>query len=470
MRFHIHPVAARSTRASIQKLIMVGTALSACTMCGAVSSPDDAFAAAKPASWHLTFRPAQPEPKPVPKPIAKKGVLAVPNGITVTRDVEYAAVNGRKLLLDIYLPEKAKPEEPKPQEPKPGEPKQDPAPKPAPPAHDDAKNKPPATLTTGSHESTPTPGAGHTPPTDQHVAEPSLPVVIWIHGGGWESGTKDASPAARLVPFGYAAVSISYRFSQVAPYPAQIYDCKAAVRWVRAHAKEYNFDPDHIGVWGASAGGHLVALLGTSGGEKELEGDVGDNLDQSSAVQAVCDWFGPTDFIKLCRMAAGENAEEAALPRSDLIVPQRKAIEKADATSHALPPADAGDAKPATRNRPKIMTPGVIRKLFGGAIQNKLELAVLANPITFIDKSDAPVLIMHGDIDSLVPLDQSTLFKIALEAAGVKVKLHVVKGGGHGFWNDELLGMVRSFFDENLKPKAADKSGDAAKPEKPVAR
>ena len=127
-------------------------------------------------------------------------------------------------------------------------------------------------------------------------AEGRLPLIVWIHGGAWWAGSKEDCPAVPLAAKGYAVASINYRFSQHAVFPAQIEDCKAAIRWLRANAAKYHLDADHIGVWGASAGGHLVALLGTTGGVKELEGK-GGNLDQSSRVQCVVDWFGPTDFV-----------------------------------------------------------------------------------------------------------------------------------------------------------------------------
>lgn len=106
-------------------------------------------------------------------------------------------------------------------------------------------------------------------------AEGALPLIVWIHGGGWAAGDKAGCPAVGMVGRGYVAASINYRFSQEAIFPAQIEDCKGAIRWLRAHAKEYHIDPDKIGVFGASAGGHLVALLGTSGSAKEIEGTVG---------------------------------------------------------------------------------------------------------------------------------------------------------------------------------------------------
>jgi acetyl esterase/lipase len=124
-------------------------------------------------------------------------------------------------------------------------------------------------------------------------AEGPLPLIVWIHGGAWKAGSKDNCPTTPLVAKGYAVAAINYRFIQHAEFPAQIEDCKAAIRWLRANAQKYNLDPDHIGVIGASAGGHLTALLGTSGSVKELEG-TGGNPEQSSKVQAVVDLFGPT--------------------------------------------------------------------------------------------------------------------------------------------------------------------------------
>src|SRR5206468_530267 len=136
-----------------------------------------------------------------------------------------------------------------------------------------------------------------------------LPVILWIHGGGWSKGRKEQhSPAISFLNDGYAVASIEYRLSGEAPFPAQIEDCKAAVRWLRANAAKYNLDADRIGAWGHSAGGHLSALLGTSGGVQELEGN-GDNMSYSSRVQAVCVVSGPGDLLEQYRDAlehAGE--------------------------------------------------------------------------------------------------------------------------------------------------------------------
>jgi acetyl esterase/lipase len=123
-------------------------------------------------------------------------------------------------------------------------------------------------------------------------ANAPLPVVVWIHGGGWRAGSKDRCMVASLATKGYAVASINYRFLTHADFPAQIEDCKAAIRWLRANAKKYNLDPDHFGAMGPSAGGHLSALLGVAGDAKDLEGK-GGNLEQSSKVQAVVDLFGP---------------------------------------------------------------------------------------------------------------------------------------------------------------------------------
>jgi acetyl esterase/lipase len=123
-------------------------------------------------------------------------------------------------------------------------------------------------------------------------ADAPLPVVVWIHGGAWRAGSKDRCPMVPLTAKGYAVASINYRFLEHGEFPAQIEDCKAAIRWLRANAKMYNLDAAHIGVIGASAGGHLAALLGTAADVKELEGN-GGNLDQPSKVQAVVDLFGP---------------------------------------------------------------------------------------------------------------------------------------------------------------------------------
>jgi acetyl esterase/lipase len=237
-------------------------------------------------------------------------------------------------------------------------------------------------------------------------ASKPLPLIVWVHGGAWMGGSKDRCPALRFLKQGYAVASINYRLSQHAIFPAQIKDCKAAIRYLRANAKKYNLDAERIGVWGSSAGGHLVALLGTTGGVKKF--DKGPNLKFSSSVQAVCDFFGPTDFTKIVKFPSN--------------------------LAH-----DAPDSPEA--------------KLLGGPIHEKKDACQNANPITYITKDDPPFLIVHGNNDMIVPLNQSWLLYDALKKEKVKVKFHTVKGGGHGFRDPEVDKMVNEFFKKNLKPE-----------------
>ena len=278
--------------------------------------------------------------QPKAKPQQPAAKPALPPGTQVHRDLEYVAGGHARNKLDLYLPAKA---------------------------------------------------------------DHPLPVIVWIHGGGWYAGSKEGCPAVPLVAKGYAVASINYRFSQHALFPAQIEDCKAAIRWLRANAKKYNLDPDHIGVWGASAGGHLVALLGTTGSVKELEG-TGGNLDQSSRVQCVVDWFGPTDFTK---MGGWQDKPDSPMAR-----------------------------------------------LVGGPVRDRQELAAKANPITYIGKDSAPFLIMHGEEDKLVPMNQSELLDEALRKAGVESTLVRVPKNGHGgpgFTTPENRKKIEEFFDKHLK-------------------
>jgi acetyl esterase/lipase len=278
-------------------------------------------------------------------PVPAKPAPPLPPGVRLLPNLEYASVDGKSLLLDLYLPQ----------------------------------------------------------PTDKPV-----PVILYVHGGAWLGGDKHGGPAIGFSGRGFAVASINYRLSQEAIFPAQINDCKAAVRWLRAHAKFYNLDPARIGAWGDSAGGHLVALLGTSGGVAELEGNEG-NLDQSSRVQAVCDWYGPTDLLKF-----EDQAKQAGLKRGN--------------------PANAPESR-----------------LIGGPLLDNKDKAAKANPITYIAKDCPPFLIMHGDKDPLVPVAQSEMLRDALEKAGVEVKLEIIPGAGHGFGGKAIMATVEDFFDKQLK-------------------
>jgi len=286
------------------------------------------------------------------------GVMAdIPPGTHLMRDIVYAQVGDRKLLLDLCLPVK---------------------------------------------RSTP------------------LPVIIWVHGGGLRNGSKNAGSRARgMIEKGYAVVDIDYRLSGEAIFPAQVEDCKAAVRWIRANADKYGLDPYRIGAWGSSAGGNLVAFLGTTGDVKEFDTEI--NAHYSSRVQAVCDWFGPTDFLQM---------DKHSLEGSRLV--------------HDAP------------GSPESL-------LVGGPIQEEPYKSIVnkANPITYVATDDPPFLIMHGDKDMLVPLHQSELLLDALKKAGVNASLYVVKGGGHGLRGGEespekLFEMVAEFFDRQFRPTYAD--------------
>ena len=235
------------------------------------------------------------------------------------------------------------------------------------------------------------------------------PLVIWIHGGAWLGGSKEYCPAARLVKDGYAVASINYRLSQHAIFPAQIEDCKAAVRWLRAHAAEHGLDPKRFAVWGASAGGHLAALLGTAGDVKDF--DRGENLDQSSAVQAVVDFFGPTDLLKMGEQSGPERASD-----------------------HNS--ADSPESR-----------------LIGGAVQLNPKRAKQASPITFVSKKDAPMLLVHGTVDPVVPAEQSRSLYNALVKKKVPAKLHLVEGAGHGKgFGEKEAAAVKDFLAQYLKP------------------
>ncbi len=236
-----------------------------------------------------------------------------------------------------------------------------------------------------------------------------MPVVAWIHGGAWSAGSKSQMPpqCQTLVRQGFLCVSVEYRFSQEAIFPAQIEDCKCAIRYLRAHAKEYRIDPDHIGVWGGSAGGHLVALLGVTASAKDLEGKGGWE-NESSRVQAVVDFFGPADFVVL--------AKDPNAPQGGMGSP--------------------------------------VAKLLGGKPSEKPELAAQASPITYVSKDAAPILICHGDKDPTVPLVQSETFYEALKKAGVDATLYVVKDAGHGFNSPEVNTVVIEFFQKHLKGAA----------------
>ncbi|MFD2450764.1 alpha/beta fold hydrolase [Ideonella paludis] len=244
-----------------------------------------------------------------------------------------------------------------------------------------------------------------------------FPAVVLIHGGAFKRGDKamDAANAAALVAQGYVAVAINYRLSGEATFPAAVHDAKAAVRFLRARASDYRIQPSKIGVWGASAGGHLAAMLGTSGGVAELEGTEGAHLGVSSRVQAVVDWFGPINFATM--VSEGRALGFAAHYNVD----NESAYLGVDANSPA-----------------------------------HLALVQRSNPATYIDAQDPPFFIQVGSADPLIPYTQSLNFHAALKAVlgEAKVSVEKLEGAGHGgpqFGSAANLSKVLGFLGQHLK-------------------
>jgi acetyl esterase/lipase len=208
--------------------------------------------------------------------------------------------------------------------------------------------------------------------------------------------------------------SVEYRFSQKAKFPAQIQDCQAAIRWLRAHAKQYNFDSEHVGAIGGSAGGHLSALVGTSGGKKVFA-PIGGNEEQSDRVQAVCDIFGPSDFSTVVQQATEDKN---------------------------------------VKNIFKFNTPSdPYSSLIGTPLDDKVK-ADAVSPVHYVSKDNPPFLILHGTHDTLVPYAQSVELEATLKAQGVEAWLQTIPGGGHGgpgFGKPAVLQLTQNFFDKYLK-------------------
>jgi acetyl esterase/lipase len=247
-----------------------------------------------------------------------------------------------------------------------------------------------------------------------------LPVIVNIHGGAFRSGDKSMGvrEVAGLVEGGeYAGASINYRLSGEATWPAQIHDCKAAIRWVRANAAKYGLDPDRIGVIGASAGGHLAAMLGTGGGVAALEGDVGPHMGVSSKVSCVVDQFGPSDLLAMGDYPSRIDHNASDSPESALI---------------------------------------------GGALPEHKDAARAASPITYVTRDDPPFLVFHGTEDPLVPFNQSERLAEALKSAGVPCTfVKVVEAGHGGFRTPEVGRRIRQFFDKHLRDQPVGEVSDA---------
>jgi acetyl esterase/lipase len=234
-----------------------------------------------------------------------------------------------------------------------------------------------------------------------------FPAVLVIHGGAWRGGSKNDMRAAsrEFALRGYVAASPQYRFCPKETFPAQVYDVKAAVRWLKANAKEYKVDAGHVGAIGFSAGAHLAMMLGMTGPDDGLEGDAPKDAPDTK-VLAVVNYFGPTDL--------------------------------------------------AADDIPDVSKP-LVRDFLGGTAKEKPEAAAKASPLTYVSKGDAPVLTFQGTKDRLVPYTQATKLTDALTKAGVPGRVELLLGADHG-WRGRDLARTRDesfeFFDKYLKPSS----------------
>ncbi len=242
----------------------------------------------------------------------------------------------------------------------------------------------------------------------QPGTERPLPLIIWIHGGAWRGGDKRSARFAReLLGEGYAVASINYRLSGTAIFPAQIIDCKAAVRWLRAYADDYNLDPRRFAAWGGSAGAHLAALLGTA--EDKADWEHGDFLEYSSRVQAVVDWYGPTDFSRMDDVPGNMIHLAEDSPESSLI---------------------------------------------GAAVKDHPELVAYANPISYVSINNPPFQILHGKDDLTVLPNQSVLLNEAFQKIGLNPDFALLDSTGHGGWEwNEQVPRAKLFLDKHLVDK-----------------
>jgi len=267
-------------------------------------------------------------------------------GEPTQRDVEYARVDGHRLLLDVYQP----------------------------------------------------------------ATEQKTPLVVWVHGGAWRSGSKANVPVARLLDYGFAIASVEYRLSPVAKFPAQIHDIKAAIRYLRANAGKYNIDSDQIIIAGASAGGHLAALVGVSNDVAELEGDLGSHCSTSSDVQSIVSFYGASNL-------------QTILSQS---------------TPHGL----------------SVRIPA-LKLLLGGLPDENAELetlAKLASPVTHVDESDPPLLLIHGDQDPQMPINQAHELHGRYRQLKLPVHFDVIYGGAHGgkgFYESERIDELAKYLKDN---------------------
>jgi acetyl esterase/lipase len=266
--------------------------------------------------------------------------IAATNHFTIQHDIEYARIGALTLKLDLYLP----------------------------------------------------PGKARTP------------LIVWVHGGAWRSGSKTSMPLSKLVEGGYPIASVDYRLSTQAKFPAQIHDIKAAIRFLRGHRKELSVATKKILVAGDSAGGHLAALVGVSNRNAELEGDIGNDRAQSSDVQGIISFYGAANLTTILKQS----------------------------TPHGL----------------EVRVPA-LELLLSGLPETVPDLAKLASPVFHVDSHDPPLLLLHGDQDPQMPINQSLELQGAYQKVNAPVHLEVVHAAGHGaamFYDGERMAVVKAFM------------------------
>ena len=235
------------------------------------------------------------------------------------------------------------------------------------------------------------------------------PLVVWVHGGAWRSGSRRQVPVLGLLDRGFALASVDYRLSSQAPFPAQVHDIKAAIRFLRSKSEDLGIDSNQIMIAGASAGGHLAALVGLTKGEPRLEGEVGDHLHASSQVSAIVSFYGASNLETILDQST-PNGLGIRIPALQLLL-------------RAQPSQDP-------------------------------ELAKLASPVTHVDREDPPLLLIHGDQDFQMPINQSHELQGAYEAVGNAAEFVVVHGGGHGgavFYEPSMMEIVSEFLNQSSK-------------------
>jgi acetyl esterase/lipase len=235
------------------------------------------------------------------------------------------------------------------------------------------------------------------------------PLLVFVHGGGWEAGSKAGMPLDGLVERGFAVASVDFRPASKAPFPGQVHEIKAAVRFLRASAKQYGYDASRIGIVGVSSGGHLAAMVGTTNGDPELEGSLGDHAGESSAVQAIVSYFGASNLTTILAQST---------------------------------PFGLGVREPA------------LTRLLGSLPKDNEAAARKASPVFYVDARDPPLFMFHGDQDPQMPINQSHELEGAYEKQGAAVEFVVVHGAAHGgdaFFAPQNLDQVEKFLDANLR-------------------